>query len=214
MTPFGNVFNFNEPVADRSRSHLVSAQDKGFYKIFLSHSGLDATLATSLAASMKTELGLEIFNTSEAEYRYNEIARSSSSSDGDQPSTYEDLRDYLSRNLSEAAVYLLLVTPRSLKANSEWIEFEMEVAMKLTDAGRQNFFVPCVTEGVSWDQLPFIAARFQGIHLDWRAKDLQKLFLEIRKILEGQKRLRELNQPKAKSSTLRKLARGCSSWFK
>lgn len=99
-------------------------------QIFLSHSGQDAERATALAAELERELALygmevEVFNTSEPEHRFQESYGTDQS----------ELRAYLQEHLSASKAFLALVTPQSLAAGSEVIEFEMEVAR---DAARHN----------------------------------------------------------------------------
>ncbi len=141
------------------------------HTIFLSHSGLDHALATRLAQDVEREVALltgrpsvEVFNTSEPEHRFRAEPPEAGPAGSEQVAQYEErLREYLRTNLLNADVYLLLVTPRSLRANSKWIAFEMATADGVGSS--RDFFFPCAARGASLDQLPGAARRYQGVDL-------------------------------------------------
>ena len=61
---------------------------------------------------------------------------------------------------------MALITPKSLAAASELIEFEIETARAEALKGRRPFFFPCVADGESFGDLPAAAMEFQGIELE------------------------------------------------
>jgi hypothetical protein len=170
-------------------------------RIFLSHSGLDAERARRLAAALKRELyqmsgGLEteVFNTSEPEHRYQDLKDRLKAGDvwlAEIEKYEEELRAYLSRQLLDSSAYILLVTPKSLAADSEWIRFDIETARSHAASARRRFFLPCVMGGAPLGDLPEGANQFQGAELSeaggiiesegmW---DLARAVLDI--VLEG-----------------------------
>jgi hypothetical protein len=108
-------------------------------KIFLSHRGQDAVLATEFALRLKealTEYGrrTEVFNTSEPEYRFREGA------------DREDLLTYLRQNLEDCIAYILLITDTLLSSDMTWVYWEIQEARERDSHfpyGR-TFFFPCV----------------------------------------------------------------------
>src|SRR5262249_23253513 len=136
-------------------------------EIFLSHSGLDNELALSLAKRIERELNIRVFNTSDPEIRFKDL-RSNLESGMDwaiEARRYDgELEDYLRKALLNSKVYLLLVTRRSLQANSSWVEFEMELASKEAHQ-RELFFIPCVAEEELFKELPTVASQFQGVEI-------------------------------------------------
>jgi len=141
--------------------------------VFLSHSGLDHKLANDLA--QRLELGLNVrglsvrvFNTSEPENRFKDIREviEVGANFAVETEKYEaELRAYLKGNLLSSAAYVLLVTKQSLRKNSGWIEFEMELA-RAPAKKKCQFFFPCAADGATLSQLPRVASYFQGIQLD------------------------------------------------
>jgi hypothetical protein len=79
----------------------------------------------------------------------------------------EELRQFLRQNLLGSTAYLLLVTEQSIKKNSAWIQFEIDIAFERAKEVRPHggFFAPCVAEGATLSDLPAKANRFQGIDL-------------------------------------------------
>ena len=77
----------------------------------------------------------------------------------------QQLRDYLEKNLSTSAAYVLLVTPESLAADSAWIKFEIEQASQKARAVNGLYFFPCAADGAKLTQLPGQSQEFQGIEL-------------------------------------------------
>jgi hypothetical protein len=142
-------------------------------RVFLSHSGRDASRVAQVASDIKKALAdagpFEVFNTSEPHYRY--AALSESLRDGDRWSaraaSYEKrLKRYLVTNLLNSAAYILLVTPASLAADSRWIRFEIEIAYAAYFQRQEDFFFPCVTGGARFAQLPPTAAQFKATYID------------------------------------------------
>lgn len=128
----------------------------------------------------------EIFNTSEPEYRYKELKELISPGDDFRQKAYaydEELKNYLKRHLSESAIYLLLVTPRSLDAHSGWIEFEMHAAREVLGTEHRRFFMPCVAGGATLRELPTPANLFQGIELDGEPRSIHELARHIDDVL-------------------------------
>jgi hypothetical protein len=144
------------------------------HKVFLSHSGLDASRATELAARLKQELAhqgfdVEVFNTSEPEHRYEDLQELLATGEdfGARAAKYEEeLRAYLAQNLTESSAFVSLVTPRSLQPASKVIDFELDTARELAQTRQTLFFFPCVADGATLRQLPRRAMEFQGIDLD------------------------------------------------
>jgi hypothetical protein len=79
------------------------------------------------------------------------------------------LSEYLGEQVRAADAYLLVVTPNSLKANSEWIKFELfmaqrvyqELVVRASPAQRVAFFFPCLAEGAKADDLLPIVKGFE-----------------------------------------------------
>ena len=142
-------------------------------KLFLSHSGLDATLSISVQTSLEGHFSalrhhITVFNTSTPHDRFQTLESYTA------PGTlwsreviaYEnELRQYLRQSLNDSSAYLLLVTPRSLAANSNWVRFEIDTARSIALHGKKSFFFPCVGGGTSLRQLPAGAEEFQGLDL-------------------------------------------------
>jgi hypothetical protein len=105
-------------------------------KLFLSHSGLDATLSAKVQQAIEAvfadrALDITVFNTSTPHDRFKtlESCLAPGTPWAREVVTYEEeLKRYLRRNLAESAAYLLLVTPASLATQSKWIRFEIDVA--------------------------------------------------------------------------------------
>jgi hypothetical protein len=163
-------------------------------KIFLSHAHSDATEAHWLATELHARLvggglSVEIFNTSEPEYHFPDLR--AVAEPGDDLAAVarghaEALRAYLDEQMTEAAAYLLLVTPRTARASRPWIRWEIDQAGGQARR-RGSPFIPCLL-GVEWEDLwamssapggspwqeyevgPSVArvepAEFQGVRLD------------------------------------------------
>jgi hypothetical protein len=165
--------------------------------IFLSHSGLDAPLVIQFANDLRSELRFRlgenapnVFNTSEAEYRHKELKDLIASGDSfrEKASKYdEELKQYLEEHLSGAALYILLATPRSLKASSAWIEFEMRTAYEKVRKEPGIFFLPCVADGAKLSDLPEPAIRFHGMETN-DLNGTQKLADRITEVIKEQKK--------------------------
>jgi hypothetical protein len=116
------------------------------------------------------ELGyeVEVFNTSEPEYRYKDLSELLSAGEDwrARAERYEEeLRAYLVKNLEESAAFLALVTRKSLAAGSKVIEFEIEAARSVAFKRGKLFFFPCVADGAALQELPARAMEFQGVDL-------------------------------------------------
>jgi hypothetical protein len=142
-------------------------------KLFLSHSGLDATLSAKVQQAIEAvfadrALDITVFNTSTPHDRFKtlESCLAPGTPWAREVVAYEEeLKRYLRRNLAESAAYLLLVTPASLATQSKWIRFEIDVARSIARRGRTSFFFPCVADGVTLSRLPEGATEFQGLRL-------------------------------------------------
>ena len=143
-------------------------------KLFLSHSGLDATLSISMKTSIEghfSALGhhITVFNTSTPCDRFKTLPSYLDPGTLRTPDAtrYEnELEQYLLENVSDASAYLLLVTPESLAANSHWVRLEIDWALyRATHDPRYPFF-PCLAGGVSVKQLPDGAQEFTELRLD------------------------------------------------
>jgi hypothetical protein len=148
-------------------------------KIFLSHSGFDATLAISLASRFRSELGVEVFCTSEPEYRYAHGATFGGPTDCDR-----QLMEYLSTHLGDCSVYFLLATPRSVKANSPWIVKEMFFADYRAQLDPYVKFVACGSDGLSARELPEVARKRQWAVLEDNSESLDYLVESLRRCLD------------------------------
>jgi len=142
-------------------------------KLFLSHAGEDADFAFRLVQQIETEWQLqghpfpEVFCTSHPEHRFKElqqIMHPGANLREESQRWEEELRQYLRKNLVGSEAYFLLVTKRSLRKNSAWIAFEIDVADELARE-RGLFFFPLVAEGATLGDLPGKAKMFQGIEL-------------------------------------------------
>lgn len=138
--------------------------------IFLSHWGEDASEAVWLASQLERRLDIlgtrsvHVFVTSDPADRFKEL-RDTFATGVDWGSRHEgwaqELRQYLSERLDQAAAYLLLVTQQSMSRNSAWVRLEIQEGTKLARR-RDMAFVPCLL-GVGfnalWDtpQLPLSA---------------------------------------------------------
>lgn len=140
--------------------------------IFLSHAGEDQALAIDLGRRIKEALAqagvaVDVFNTSETQYRFQDLKeRLTMGMDWakETQAWTKELTEYLQSNLLRSAIYVILVTPRSVEKNSPWIAFEMKVASE--EAGKRgNSFLPCVTDGALFKMLPAEARFFQGVDL-------------------------------------------------
>lgn len=136
--------------------------------IFLSHSGRDHDPACALARRLEKELAaaghvVRVFNTSDPEHRFKELAIRGGSVWRDQIAEYEgELREYLLSNLLNSVAYILLVSWRSLQKESPWVAFEIETAHELA-GNRRVFFLPAVLDG-AWS-LPGDSKIYQGVDL-------------------------------------------------
>jgi hypothetical protein len=143
--------------------------------IFLSHSGNDKKIALKISEQMKfilnptSSLVFDIFNTSQTQYRFKEFEKIVSLGGNIKEENIKwenELRLYLEKNLLYSDIYLLLVTKRSLIENSEWILFEMKTAEKEAKKRGKAFFIPCLYNGASFDELPEIANKFQAADIN------------------------------------------------
>src|SRR5215471_6741661 len=97
--------------------------------LFLSHSGLDAALSVSIQRQLEHELNIrglrvKVFNTSTVADRFKELQLLAGADWRSEDTKYQkELQEYLQTNLRDSAAYVLLVTPQSLAAHSEWIRF-------------------------------------------------------------------------------------------
>jgi hypothetical protein len=159
-------------------------------EIFLSHSGRDAQRANRLSSSLEQRLAqlghhVDVFNTSEAEYRYEELQKLLIAGEDWRPRAekYEaELRSYLREHLTNSVAFLALVTPKSLAAKSRVIDFEMETASQLARERRVAFFVPCVAARAQLKDLPPAAQQFQGVDLNGR-DGVARLAAALRRVL-------------------------------
>lgn len=93
-------------------------------RVFLSHSGFDADYAITLATTLKQRLSdlgydIEVFNTSEPEYRFKDLRAAIMAGDDFRAVAEQydrELRAYLERKLKESTLFLALVTANSLAA--------------------------------------------------------------------------------------------------
>jgi hypothetical protein len=159
---------------DAETGDLVSSSNDRRLKIFLSHSGLDSDRSFSLQRKLEEgfkKLGyrVKVFNTSTIEDRFKELKSVLGSAEdwAQHAEKYEEeLRRYLEQNLADSMAYLLLVTPKSLEANSSWIRFEIDTAKSKSLRQRRSFFFPCVANGATLRELPEGAMEFQGLELE------------------------------------------------
>jgi hypothetical protein len=144
--------------------------------VFLSHSGLDAMLATSLASDLKRwfevmsgpELTVEVFNTSEPEYRFDGEGKPDARGLFRQYYT-DPLHAYLSERLRSADAFLMLITPASVQAHSEWIIFELQVAAETRNEIQGHspvgawveFGFACLAHGAKAEDLPGVTKAFE-----------------------------------------------------
>jgi hypothetical protein len=139
-------------------------------KIFLSHSGLDAGHSLKLQGEIEGRLKgcrIKFFNTSSVEDRFRELELTPGGDWRDQNKQYEtDLRHYIEQNLADSTAYILLVTPASLRSNSRWIRFEIDIARSKAASGKRPFFFPCVLDGASLAKLPEGAREFQCVRVE------------------------------------------------
>ena len=143
-------------------------------KIFLSHSGLDSDRSISLQRVLEKRfkrLGyrIKVFNTSTVEDRFQKLESVLTAGDEwiEKTKQYEDeLRKYIQQNLVDSTAYFLLVTPKSLAANSRWIRFEIDTARSKAMSEQKSFFFPCVAGGARLAELPEGAMEFQGLELE------------------------------------------------
>jgi antiphage defense system Thoeris ThsB-like protein len=128
--------------------------------IFLSHWGEDASQAVWLASQLERRLdrlgttSVHVFVTSDPADRFKEL-RDTAAPGEDWRSRHEswaqELRQYLSERLDQAAAYLLLVTQQSVTRNSAWVRWEIQEGTNLARA-RGIAFVPCLL-GVGFNAL-------------------------------------------------------------
>lgn len=147
---------------------------EGRKKIFLSHAGEDRNFVLRLAAQIEEEWHrqvpdsvAEVFCTSKNEDRFKElkqVLRPEANWREETERWEEELRQFLRQNLLGSAAYLLLVTKQSIKKNSAWIQFEIDIASERA-GDKSGFFFPCVAEGATFRDLPAKANMFQGIDL-------------------------------------------------
>jgi hypothetical protein len=139
-------------------------------QVFLSHAGEDGKLAVELAARLKdalnaSRMSVRVFNTSASEDRFRDFEDIVAAGEEFRPLEWEaELRDYLRQELRRSAVYILLVTPGSLRKSSKWIQFEIDTAFEEQARGRIAF-IPCTAKGARLKDLPDKASVFQGIDL-------------------------------------------------
>ena len=154
-------------------------------EVFLSHSGLDREVADSLSKRIEQALRIKVFNTSGSQDRFKDFQQFSRPGMDwwTEAEKYDaQLKDYLRKNLLDSNAYLLLVTERSLRAQSSWIEFEMQVASEQAEH-KDLFFFPVVTEANLLGRLPRVATRFQGIAIT-SENGFGKLLEVLRRALE------------------------------
>ena len=144
--------------------------------VFLSHSHRDGKLATSLARAIERAFDntVEVFNTSEPEHRLEDFDPAPGSLWSEEWTEYEaQTKDQLAAIIERARAYVLLVTARSLRENSEWVRYEMTVADSVQVEGRCFFLPMCsgrrptvpATGGVTIlsRHRSFVACRFRGV---------------------------------------------------
>ncbi len=120
-------------------------------KIFLSHAGEDHDFALRLAAQIEEHWhrqvpnsAAEVFCTSKNEYRFKElkqVLRPEANWREETERWEEELRQFLRQNLVGSAAYLLLVTKQSIKKNSAWVQFEIDIASERAKEMRGFFFL-------------------------------------------------------------------------
>ena len=106
---------------------------------------------------------VEIFSTSESEFRFTDLAEALRAGDDWQQSSQQhssELREYLSRAITDSSAYLLLLTTNSVRKSGPWIRFEIHAATRLARE-RQIPFVPCL-RGVGYDALMQIRSARPG----------------------------------------------------
>jgi hypothetical protein len=133
--------------------------------LFLSHAHEDAALARSLAGLLESALGgrVGVFCTSSVRDRIG--------TDSDMLSGRR-LEEALNSRIVNALGVLLLVTPRAVRKDSRWIEYEIATGTRMARSlpgkcsgessgdssapGRQFYLIPCVCESrhlvSQWDQ--------------------------------------------------------------
>jgi hypothetical protein len=148
--------------------------NEGHKKIFLSHAGEDRNFVLRLVAQIEEQWHrevpdsvAEVFCTSKNEYRFKELKQALGPEANWREETKrweEELRQFLRQNLLGSAAYLLLVTEHSVKKNSAWIQFEIDIASERA-GDKGGFFFPCLAEGATFSDLPEKARWWQAIDL-------------------------------------------------
>ncbi len=135
--------------------------------LFLSHAHEDSALARSLAELLEAALGgrIHVFCTSSARDRIGSTSASELLS-------AQELEEALGNRIEAALGVLLLVTPRAVRKDSRWIEYEIATGVRMArsmpqeftvDAsqnqsgqGRRFYLIPCVCADrhlvSEWDQ--------------------------------------------------------------
>ena len=159
--------------------------------VFLSHSGNESPLARWLSQLIRRELGgrVEVFNTSEPEYRWRE------SVDDDDPVTQSRRRSalsqYLIENMKRASVYLLLISKDSLQNISGWIRQEIEIIQLMcVEVDYPCYFVSSTEPEALQEFMPSLNIRREFIGFDITTMNgLANLIVAVARavgMLEGQ----------------------------
>ena len=166
-------------------------------QIFLSHSGHDAKMATKIARMVQDHMNdqrypVKVFCTSLPEDRFKEEvsdkaektdkqtlkARLAKALFGISPER-SPLEKFLAENINKSIVFLSLLSKKSAKANSEYIQYELEIINRYRSRKRKSdgfnayrFYVPLIMEDRSssninpFDQLTEDLKRVQGLIVD------------------------------------------------
>jgi len=171
---------------------MTSDEVRGNPLIFLSHSGLDKTWAEGLTFQIEAEFAyrgytVNIFNTSDPEYRFTKWKEMSRARDIFRVAaarSKKKLRAYLGSNLAASSAYLLLVTGLTAALASDWVRWEIQEGGAL--ARERNVpFVPILINAdlsLLTRNFPGEALRFQAVELDY--SDLNEVDTRLKQLIE------------------------------
>jgi hypothetical protein len=147
---------------------------------------------------LKVGISVDVFNTSESEYRFNGIEGMAGSFEESLRSQFEELRQYLCDALARCDLYLLLMTETSLAR--PWVRWELREARTLEKDHRATV-LPCYIIGIEPHNLsdplpppePYEAVEANVLDVDytvrpwlrynWLAVDFEETDEFIRRIL-------------------------------
>ena len=175
-------------------------------QIFLSHSGHDAEMATKIARMVQDHMNeqrypVKVFCTSLPEDRFKEDGLAKTEKKDTQTLKAKlakalfgispersPLEKFLAQNINKSIVFLSLLSNKSAKANSEYIQYELEIIDRYRSRKRKSdgfnaarFYIPLIMEDRSssdinpFDQLTKDLKRIQGLIVD--PEDVQNRWL-------------------------------------